>query len=880
MKKVIILTANILLLFILFLAFRPKSTFTLPSRFTGKTVQSVEFIGLKEQEDGSYEFIPVQNIDEKDLQATCLTEKGYPLDPNVITDDIKALFEEGDFLDVRVEVEELDDGVRVRFLCLARPMIDQVIFLGLEELAETDLQDIAGIQAGDMYHKERIEQSLGGIRNKYIEEGLFNVIVTYKVEPVKDEGDDNLVNVVYRIDEGEEVKVEQISLLGPHKINDTYLRGIIETKEDGILSDGTFTRATWEMDKQKILAWYRQEGYLDAEITEENVTYEWVNPEKKEKRGIYISLKIKEGERYYFDKYTIEGNEIIDSSLFYKQFELRQPEQTPLTEFAQKVATRFGHPIDEDVVCNDTLYMKDKFMIAFEYGKKGYLFTRIIPKRNVSEREVVFNGKREVRKYVTYDLSIIEGSQAYIENIIIKGNDKTRDNVIRREVTFNEGELYNAEKVQNTREILYKLGYFEEVNIDIRPGSRSDKVNMIISVKEQNTGTLSLGGGYGTSSGFSIYASVSEKNLFGYGYKVGAKFEYGPYTNSASVYFTDPWFMNKPVSFTTSLFYSYNRYSSTSIYSDSSDYAYYWKETVGYSVGFGWRPVFRYTLGTTWVHSWKRIQNPTGNASEEVMRLEAIGMQEKRKLTFYGKYDSTDSSMNPTKGLSAYFGTSFVGGPLLGGDDHFMTMNPKAEYFYTPFTLPYLKKYPLVFQFRGSADFDLPPLGRSVIGQDPYDNPWLETEDRVYVGGVETLRGWTYYGDDDFPASWQNRLYHRILYGSEFRMPIHPEFLWMALFFDAGALYTDSFWEQYDENIDVIEEDKASGEVVDIKEVFSTDPLKYFRYGYGFGFRIQIPMLPLRFWWGKKAEWRGFSEGGFHTISDFEMQLQIGEISY
>lgn len=861
--------------------FSEQTSYTLPSQFKGKIVKKVEYIGLKKRENDTYELIPIKNIDEKDLRAMCLTEEGYPLDPKVLADDMNSLIKEGEFLNLEVEVAEYQDGVKVRFLCEERPMIDRVEFRGMEELPETDLSDTVLLKAGDAMRKDLAEQSLVLLKEKYISEGFFNVIVTYDVEEVEKKDSENLINLVFKVDEGEEIKIEKISLLGTSKLNDTRLRGFMESKEDGIFSEGMFNRATYEMDKQKILAFYRQEGYLDADIIEDTVSYEWVDPEKREKRGIYITIKIHEGERYYFDKYTLEGNKIIKTDYFFEKFELRHAEITPLTKFTKDVAGFFGIFLDDDTICNDTLFQKDRYMIAFEYGRKGYLFTRVMPERNVTERIVIRDGRAEKRKYVHYHLTIVEGNKAYIENIIIKGNDKTKDKVIRRELTFKEGELYDAEKIKISREVLFKLGYFKEVNIDIRPGSSQDKVNLIVSVIEQNTGNLSLGGGYGTMSGFSIFANVGENNLFGLGYKINAKFEYGPLKTAFSVSFTDPWFLDYPVAFTTSIFYQLDTLQTRSIFADTDEPATYQKETIGYSVGFGYRFWTYYTIGTTWTHSFKTLKNPTGNASEEVMRLEDIGVQQKRKLTYYASYDTTDSTLNPTKGVNTYLGVSFVGGAVLWGDDHFTQIKPKAEWYYSPFHFPYLKDYPVVFQLRGSATFLTPPLGAGVVerNQPHEENPWLELEDRLYLGGPETVRGWEYY-DYDLPESWRDRLYHQILYGAEIRFPLHPQFLWMALFFDAGSLYSDTYWDQYAENYDAILEDKDNGQTKDIKEIFGVDPLRYFKYSYGFGFRVQIPMLPLRFWFGKKAVWKGFTEGGLDTISDYNFQIQVGDIHF
>lgn len=857
----------------------------MPSRFKGKTIVNVDFIGKKKLENGKEEDIAIRNLDKADLEAHVLTEKGYPLDPKVITDDINALFKKADLLDVRAEVTEQGDGVVVRFIIIERPVISMINFLGMDTLSETDLSEEIPVKIGESYREFQIPVAEKIIREKYIEEGLFNVMVTTVIKHVDDEENNN-VTVSFRIDEGEDIAVHKITLFGAYKLGDDYLRNVMEIKEDSLFSESKFSIATYEADKQKILMLYRENGFLDADIIDEEVVYDWVDPEKKEKRGIFITLRINEGERYFFEKYTVEGNSILSTERIMKLFELKHREETPLTRFADKVLRFVGQDVEKDTVCNDTFFQMDRYNLAFEYGKQGYLFTRIMPEKNIIEREVVIDGRKEIRKYVHYHLTIAEGTQSYIENIIVSGNDKTKEHVIRREILFKEGELYDAEKIQVTREVLYRLGYFEEVTIDIRPGSSNEKVNIIVGVKEQNTGTLSLGGGFSSDVGFSIFASVAENNLFGYGYRAEVKVEYGEYNKSATVTFTDPWFYqigDNPVSLTLSIFYSLQKIRTTSIFPDVSadEIPYYEKQTIGYSVGLGYRFWIYHSVGTIWSHSFKSVLNPSGNASEEVMRLEEIGLQEKRKITFYTSYNSTDDNLNPTKGITAYMGLSMVGGALLWGDDHFVKLSPKIEYFYSPFTLPYLKDYPCVIQLRANAHFMMPPIGDSLVesSQSQNENPWIEAEDRLFVGGPETLRIWKYY-DDDLPLSWQNRLFHQITYGSEFRIPVHRQYFWLAFFFDAGALYSDKYWDEYSEYSDDIYSDKENGYLVDIRDIHTVDPLKYFRYSYGFGFKVQIPMLPMRFWFGKKAVWEGLSEGGLKPLEGIEFQLQLGDIRY
>ncbi|PKL38172.1 MAG: outer membrane protein assembly factor BamA [Spirochaetae bacterium HGW-Spirochaetae-1] len=819
-----------------------------PSKYEGKIVRKIDFVGLK-------------SVSPEDLLYIMRTSAGYPLKSAEVRKDIKDIFDKGKFEKVDVEIEEFQDGVQLRFICKERPRIASIEFRGLDEFVETDLKETILLKEGEVYRKDYLEKSVALLKEKYDGEGLFNAHITYKVLPVKDEDD---VNVQIIIDEGEQIKVQKISILGTDKLYSEEVQDLMETKEEGLIRDGAFKKEIYDQDKAKIVGFYREKGYLDAQILEDSVDYEWEDPEKKETRVIYIVIKISEGEKYYFDKSTVTISGEKEKTIFTpeeisKDFELKENGE----------------------VFNDTKFQMDRQMISFKYASKGYIFARVIPKRSITEKEVDVEGKKEKRKYVTIDYVVTEGTQAYVESIIIKGNKKTKEKVIRRELVIKEGELFNSAKMQVSREKVYNLGYFKQVDFDVRPGSREGYMNLVVDVEEQPSGTISLGGGYGTQSGFSIFSDITENNFLGNGQRVGVKFEYGPRRSSITLSFTEPWLMDYPVAFSTSIFYYLYTIETSSMFSNTNQTAEYQKQAFGYSLGLSYRFMYYYVIGTNWSHAFKSYLNPTGNASDEIFIAAADRIQEKRSQSFYAFRDSKDNYLNPTSGSRVGMSIELTGGAIYGGQDHYVRFDPELYLYYSPFHLPFLKSHPCVFEFRANGSFIVRPLGNP--HQNYETNQWLEAEDRLTIGGPETLRGWDYY-DFAFPDSWAyNGLYHRILYGVEFRVPIHPQMLWLVLFFDAGSLWTDTFWEkQLTEGSDAqttIQTDKDNGDLYAINQIFSSrvNLLQYFKYSYGFGFRIQIPMMPLRFWFGKKFIYDGSS---FRNVGDLTFQFQIGDMRF
>jgi len=836
-----------------------------PSKYEGKLVKKILFQGIK-------------NANEDDLLYVMKTTVGYPLKAVEIREDIKKIFKKGNFESIVVEVEEYMDGVRLRFICRERPVIKEIRFKGIDKVSETDLTSAIPIKEGGTIRKDYLEKSVAAIKKKYDEEGLFNSVIRYEVKPYR-AGDPSSVVVKFIIDEGEEIKVRKLTVLGPKALNTKEVLSVMDTAEKSLFKDGDFKKDVWEQDKAKVLAYYRQYGYLDAQIAEESIEYEWVNPEKKDKRGIFITLKISEGDIYYFDRYTVDIQ--------------GKPGETVFT--ARELMKDFEQDTTGKVF-NDTTFQMDRQNISFKYASKGYIFARVVPNRIVTEREVVEKGKKVKRKFMAINFVIEEGNQAYVDMIIIKGNKKTKDKVIRRELVIREGDLFDSRKLQLSREKVYNLGFFKQVNIDVRPGSREGYMNLIVDVEEQPTGTISLGGGYGTTSGFSIFADVAENNLLGNGHRVGVRFEYGPERTSITLSFAERWLFNQPIGLSTSVFYNlYNVKSNQTVFSSTQeDEGNYKREAIGYALGLSYRFLDYYTVGTSWSHAFTKVKDPSGNSTEEVFYSAKLGYQEKRSITVFLAHDSRDNYLNPTRGFNIDVSANFTGGNVLGGSDHYIKITPEIYFYFSPFHIPFLKSHPCVFELRASGSFIVKPFGSGQVnrrqplhsnfyylsrGQWDLRDPWLEPEDRLNIGGPETLRGWDYY-DKKFPESWQNvGLFHRILYGAEFRVPIHPQMLWFAVFFDAGSLWSDPFWEKQLslDNQKIVAQDLFTRDLARIQRFDKVNLLSYFKYSYGFGFRIQIPMMPLRFWFGRKLIYSG---GRFKSVGGLTFQFAIGDMRF
>ncbi|HQA53528.1 MAG TPA: outer membrane protein assembly factor BamA, partial [Spirochaetota bacterium] len=706
--------AAFLALLILSFLFFKESGYTIPSEYEDKIIKRIEFVGVSELEDGTVEYGQVYDKSYDDLLELCSSYVGEPLKSDIIQADIKALAKNANMMDVKVYVSEYDGGVIVKYYCKEGPTVGQIEFRGSEKIKTDDILVKLPFRESEPFQQSLVEAGSSIILNHLIQEkGAFNATVRYEIKRL--EGKRNSKKVIYFIDDGEEVNVGRITLLGINKVYDHQLRSMMQTKSKNLLNSGEFKRDQFEQDKMRLIYFYRSLGYLDADIVEENTRLEWKNPEITEDRELYITLKFKEGERYYFEGYSLEGNVLVPTEKITSQFSLKK-EKDPSDALADKIRGLSGDLTDDDVVFDEMKFQQDRSVISYEYSIIGHVFARVVPVKTVIEREKKIGNKTVKRKYVSYNFKIFEGKPVDVENIIIKGNKKTKEKIIRRQILVKEGKKYNQKYLDISRERIYAMGFFKEVNVDIRPGSSDEKVNLIFTVLEQPTGNINMGGGIGSSTGFAITAAVAENNFRGLAQKVEIKVEYGAERISSSLSYSDPYVFDSPVGFSASVFYSlYQVDSSTPYFDDLDDNDEYRQRSFGYSTGLSYSFMIYNGVGIRWRHSFKKITDAAGNCSDETFKIKALGIQEKRVISLNLYHNSTDHSLLTTKGLNLDFETMFVGGAFLGGQDHYIEQIVSAAWYYSPFSLPYLPKNKCVIELRASGDFISPPLNKSKV---------------------------------------------------------------------------------------------------------------------------------------------------------------------
>lgn len=810
--------------------------------FSGKKILKIDFEGLR-------------NTDPDDLlvvlEKSDVKEKSLYSDKN-LNNATRALFKGGFLSNLKIKAFRFEDGVKLIFICTERPKIDSIDFHGTDEIYDTELREMIPLKEGDILRERLVKRSKQAILDKYQEEGLFLAMV--KVNREYDE-EENTVDLTFKIDEGEIIKVLKIDISGAKELDPEDLKGKMEIEEDGWFSDGSFNKTIYEKDRGLILNYMKSEGYKDARIVsviKDEINYIWKD-RVNEERAIHIKIEVEEGRKYYFNKYSIQGNKIFTKDFLFDMFTLSTP----------------GEILDYEK------YQMDRQSISMVYAGKGHIFARVIPTETYNDKDVTIGSQiYEKGTLISIDYKIIEGPVAKVEAIIIKGNKKTKGHVIRREILIKPGDVFDSFKIQRSRERVYNLGFFKEVNFDARPGSREPLMNLIIDVKEQPTGTISLGGGYGTQSGFSIFTEIAENNLRGNGQRLSGRFEYGPLRKQIQISFSDPWIIEDfPLSLYLSGYYILRTYDVTSVAPGTSVNARYDKSILGSSLGFGYRFWIFWGASIRFGLQQSTALSATSAAADEVFQQIDLGSQWKRWVTLSMYRDDRDDVFNTTNGLRTQVSMQFVG---WGGDDHYKRLTPVIEYFLSPFHLPFLRRHKTVLQFRFSGDFTFPPIWQKSSQRS--DNYQVELDDKLYVGGVETVRGWDFL-DTNFTkypklASWADGGDQRILYGIEYRIPVEPTMLWIVGFLDAGGL-----WDSY----------TTSASSVRLGENLNRNTLDKdnFIYSWGVGLRVQIPFMPIRLYIAQRVVYEGrMANGaysgfyGFKNLDNVNFVFGIGDFRY
>ncbi len=435
---------------------------------------------------------------------------------------LRALFATGLFKDVRISIE----GTAVVVIIDERPIIANVNFVGLKEFdteaLTKSLKDV-GIGEGKPFDKALADRAEQELKRQYLTRSLYGAEVTTTITPIER----NRVNVSFNVTEGEPAKIAEIRILGTKVFSESTLLGLLEQTSSGWLTWYTktdrYSRAKLNADLETIRSYYLNRGYLEFAVTSTQVT---ISPDKQ---SISIAITVSEGQPYTVTGVKLEGDYLG-----------RQE------DFKHLVFLKPGEAYQGEQVANTTRAFSDLF------GTYGYAFARVDSKPDIDRAtgQVVVTFVAEPQRRV------------YVRKVILSGNSRTRDEVIRREFRQFEAAWYDGQKIKASRDRVERLGYFKdkEVTIDTQevPGAQ-DQVDVILTVVERPTGAITVGAGYSSQTKLSFTGSIRQDNVFGSGNYLGIDVATARTGRQLQVSTVDPYFTVDGVSRSVDVFYRTTR---------------------------------------------------------------------------------------------------------------------------------------------------------------------------------------------------------------------------------------------------------------------------------------------------------------------------------
>jgi outer membrane protein insertion porin family len=740
--------------------------------YYGKLIKSVTFKGLK-------------NVQSKEVDGITSGFIGRPFSDTVFSDMLDRIYALDMFDDVNPEALPGDarkSTVAIVFTVTERPVISRIFFTGNRQVRDAELKDKITVKDKDVYVESKVLVDERAIRDLYLGKGFTNVKVSSKTKTTA-----KGIEVTFVVDEGRATVISNIAFRGNKVVSSKTLKSKLKLKEVGLFNKGAFQESMLEADKQAVVSYYQDSGYIDASVID--VTREIAVNEAKNRDELTITFVIQEGSQYSFGGISFKGNSIFSSDQLQNLIKLKSGS-----------------------VFNETKFNEGLMAVADLYYENGYTSNRFVPAP----------AKDSENKIISYVLQITENVRSHVENVIIKGNTRTKDYVIRRELPIESGDIFSKAKVTTGLRNLYNLQYFSAIVPDITPGSEDNLVNLVINVEEQSTTSIEFGVTFSGVSDpddlpFALFVKWQDSNLKGLGKTVSASSTVSTDEQSISLSYGENWLWGLPISSSISTEFSHASLSCLRLkvlpdgtIDDDSYYMDYdqWKWSLSFSLGHRWTPdwaILSLSSGITG----SLINNqydtalyiPVDTTVSEYANT--WGFQNSVWAAF--SVDDRDINYDPSKGWFTSQRLTWYGLTPLESE-FFLRTDTKAEKYFTLLNVPVTEKWNLKFVLAGYSTLSmLFPVTGTSIGD----------SSRLYIDGMFTGRGWTsIYNSVRGRALWSN--------SAELRMPVVPGVLALDWFGDAAVIKTMP------------------------EQLFTSLSAEDFYFSTGPGIRFSIPQFPLR----------------------------------
>jgi outer membrane protein insertion porin family len=620
---------------------------------------------------------------------------------------IRALFATGFFSDVTVEVE---DGVLVIVL-QERPSIAQIEFAGMKEFdRDTVLKAMnqIGLAEGRIFDKGLLDRAEQELKRQYLTRGRYATNVSTTVTPLER----NRVSVNFTIEEGEAAKIRQISIIGNQAFRERDLLAQMSLRTPGWLTwyskADQYSRQKLAADLETLRSYYLDRGYLEFNIESTQVS---ITPDKKD---IYITVSVSEGPRYKVSDVKVAGEMLL-----------------PEAEIRKLITLKPGDTFSRARVTESTKKISDRL------GAEGYAFANVnaAPEVNKEKQEAAFT------------FIVDTGRRVYVRRINISGNNRSRDEVIRREMRQLEGAWFSSARIAQSRSRIDRLGYFTEVNVETPAvQGTTDQVDVNVSVVERPTGAVLLGAGFGSGEGVILSTSITQENFLGSGRHVAFGINTSKINTTYALSFTDPYYTPDGISRGFDLYLR-------EVNAENSGLGNYSTKTGGLGVRFGVPVTELDTINYGLAYERTKIGTFANSPLIYIDYVNTFGEENDALVgSIAWTRDGRDSLIYPTRGTMQKASVELaLPGPSLN--------YYRAQYQYQRY-FPISRDY--VFMFNGEIGY----------GDGYGDTPTLPFFKNFYVGGVNSLRGFRIFtvGPKDAQGNPRGGS-HKVLGNFEFLFP-------------------------------------------------------------------------------------------------------------
>ncbi|WP_437668629.1 outer membrane protein assembly factor BamA [Sorangium sp. So ce131] len=733
------------------------------------------------------------------------TRVGRAFTPEGLARDVRELWNSGLFDDVEVDLTRRDDGVSLRVLVRERPSIKSIEFSGNSEISTEDLTEALSVEikTGTILSYAAIRRGVQKLRDKYAEEGYFLAEVSYEVVPERE----NQVTLKFTIKEHAPVTVRRITFIGNHNIPDEELREVMITGQGGFFAFGTggpFRQDAFERDVLVINALYYDRGFLSVQVATPRVM---LTPDRT---GIEVTLTINEGPRF----------RIRSLRVFERDADGREIE--PLggrRALREMVRAKPGDWF------NRAELAKDLSAIQTLYRDAGYANVEATPEPQLDP------DNREV----DITVAIRRNQLVYFGRIEIRGNTKTRDKVIRREMEVEERKLFSETKLERSKQRITALGYFERVDISTEQGDDPQHINVNVDIGEKPTGTFQIGAGFSSVENFIATAQVQQANLLGSGQSLSVQAQISSLRRLVDIRFFEPYLFDSPFS------------ASVSVYNQLRAYKEFSQTSTGGALTIGYpliepelRASLTYTLESDEISSSTTTGLGTADPRSTFQRLplanlfnDGITSSVRPTLT----YDTRNNQLFPTSGIYLQ-GSVELAHSALGSQNEFLRYRATGRFYY-PITDS------LVLKLNTEAGL--------VTSPNPEGVPVFA---RFFLGGILDVRGFEIRDigprlplrespdPNSAPIANGANIGGNLMYYQNLEL----EFPILEAVQIKGVVFTDlgNAW-----NLEKLYCEAAPASPYAVTNpCFSPERLLDVRTSWGFGLRWFSPMGPLRFEWG------------------------------